>query len=107
MEKAMTVDELQGYMTKFRGKHNQVPVISCQDGFQMSVQASESHYCEPKQNHGPWSKVEIGYPKPYEPALEQWHDMDNIYVFVPIEVVCEVIEKHGGVNLDWDYYKII
>jgi hypothetical protein len=33
--------------------------------------------------------------------------MDNIYAFVPIEVVCEVIEKHGGVNLDWDYYKII
>ena len=36
--------------------------IVCADGHTLSVQASETHYCTPRDNRGPWTHVEVGYP---------------------------------------------
>lgn len=37
-------------------------LIVCRDGFSLSVQASHTHYCSPKNDTGPWTTVEVGYP---------------------------------------------
>ena len=73
----------------------------CKDGFSMSVQASDRHYCFPLNNTGPWSKVEVGYPSIVEPLLWEyaespWQWTDTVYPRVPVEVVAAVIEVHGG-----------
>jgi hypothetical protein len=39
-----------------------VPKIECVDGFSISVQASSTHYCSPRDNEGPWDTVECGFP---------------------------------------------
>ena len=45
---------------------NQIPEIVCKDGTTLSVQASEFHYCTPRDNKGPYTHVEIGFPSTIE-----------------------------------------
>lgn len=79
------------------------PRIVCNDGFTISVQASSSHYCTPQITmEGPYKEVEVGFPSMAEPLLAKYADDDEdlthtIYCWVPIEVVEEVITKHGGI----------
>lgn len=78
--------------------------IYCGDGqsVSISVQASESAYCTPRDNLGPWTEVECGYPSvtPPDPMMEYAEDpdrpTDTVYAWVPIRVVREFIETHGG-----------
>jgi len=79
------------------------PKIVCADGFTISVQASSFHYCSPRTDSGPWGMVECGYPSahPGEDFVEYAEDMDNpletVYGYVPIDVVQDLIDKHGGI----------
>jgi len=75
--------------------------IECVDGTMLSVQASNSHYCSPQSNHGPYTQVEIGYPS--IPILECIHYAESkenltstVYGYVPIALVAEFIVNHGG-----------
>ena len=43
--------------------------IRCHDGFVMSVQASRDHYCTPRDDAGPHSAVEVGWPNRLEELL--------------------------------------
>ena len=77
------------------------PPIVCRDGFRMSVQASSNHYCSPREDEGPWTHVEVGYPNRVEPLLWEWAEVkgdwtDTVYPRVPVEVVAAVVELHGG-----------
>ena len=79
------------------------PALVCADGFRVSVQASESHYCQPRSNSGPYSSIELGYPSESVPELMEYaEDADNptgtVYGWVPVEVVDAVIAAHGGIN---------
>ena len=76
--------------------------VSCADGFSMSVQASTFCYCTPRNNDGPYSQVEVGYPSAREEMLMDWaEDPDDptgtVYGYVPVSVVTNVIAKHGGI----------
>ena len=67
----------------------------------MSVQASSNHYCSPREDEGPWTHVEVGYPNRVEPLLWEWAEVkgawtDTVYPRVPVEVVAAVVELHGG-----------
>ena len=78
--------------------------VVCLDGFEMSVQASENHYCSPRNNEGQWETVEVGYPSKIEPLLWDYADepgkwMETVYPYVPSVLVSAVIELHGHVNL--------
>lgn len=80
-----------------------VPKIECADGFKMSVQASGSHYCTPRDSEGPWNTVEIGYPTervetfmPYIDGGEDEDPTDTVYGYVPIRLVAQAIVDHGG-----------
>ena len=80
------------------------PKMVCKDGFTMSVQASRTHYCQPRQDEGPWNQVEIGFPSDKEPLLHDWakdssKPTKTVYGYVPVEIVDAVIAKHGGLVL--------
>jgi hypothetical protein len=77
--------------------------IHCADGFRMSVQASELHYCEPKSDIGPWTEFEVGYPTPPEPLLFPYGSLredgsyDSVFGNVPAELIDRIMVKHGGI----------
>lgn len=78
-----------------------VPKIVCADGFTLSVQASSVHYCYPRENTGPWDEVEVGFPSatPTEIlkyAEDQERPTNTVYGYVPIQLVEQLIERHGG-----------
>ena len=72
--------------------------MRCADGFSMSVQASNSHYCSPRDDFGPYVSVEVGYPNRPEPLLEPHSDVvgGDVFGWVPVEVIAQIIAKHGG-----------
>jgi len=78
------------------------PHIKCADGFTMSVQASDLHYCSPREKGLTFYKMyEVGFPSEAEPLLVDWaEDKDDptgtVYGFVPVDVIVDVIAKHGG-----------
>ena len=72
----------------------------------MSVQASETHYCEPRIDGAEkYSAVEVGYPTEREELLMPHIDgfpedkaaTDSVYGWVPSQVIVDVIAKHGGI----------
>ena len=81
------------------------PRIVCNDGFNMSVQGSSGHYCSPRKTQNWYSSLEIGFPSEEEPLINQFaetkHDWTGtVYGYVPIEIIQEVITKHGGIDVD-------
>ena len=76
--------------------------IECEDGFNISVQASEYMYCEPRINKGwPYSEVELGFPSKNDDLIDDYAEepgtIETVYPYVPIEIVNQLIEKHGGI----------
>ena len=76
--------------------------IICADGFTMSVQASENAYSTPKENEGPYTAAEVGYPTEEESLLMQYVEdetkpTDTVYPYVPSSVISLVCVKHGGI----------
>lgn len=79
-----------------------VPTIYCVDGTALSVQASRNHYCSPRNDEGPYTKVEVGYPSVLPPDLWNEYREDDIpiYGWVPIELVYFYIASHGGIDFE-------
>lgn len=80
-----------------------IPYVVCNDGFSMSVQASYGHYCAPKftfdlsgLSNFPYYEFEIGYPSEDFPLLTKESDI-SIYSYVPLEIVENIIDTHGGI----------
>ena len=79
------------------------PYVICKDGFKMSVQAGQSHYCEPKDVVDHYEEAEVGYPSNEEHLLARYAEddenlCDTVYGYVPCSVIDQVIEKHGGID---------
>lgn len=84
----------------------QIPPVLCRDGFKVSVQASESHYCYPRNSTGPWQEFELGFPSSADPLIAEFaEDPENptetVYPYVPGSVVEQLIEEHGGTANVW------
>jgi hypothetical protein len=83
-----------------------LPRVECADGFTMSVQGNNGAYCEPRDDSGVYSEMEIGYPSEKEELLMPYMEQafsdketdptDTVYPYVPVEVILQVIAKHGG-----------
>jgi hypothetical protein len=77
-------------------------MVVCADGFNMSVQAHDGAYCEPRLDaQRNYTLVEIGFPSAAEPLIMPWCEdeskpTDTVYAYVPVDVVTNVIVKHGG-----------
>lgn len=76
--------------------------IKCKDGFSVSVQASRYHYCAPRvDDRVIYEKYELGFPSEPDSLIEPYAEnrdalTKTVYGYVPIEVVLNLIEKHGG-----------
>lgn len=80
------------------------PAITCADGFTMSVQVSDSHYCSPRIIDAEYySTVEVGYPSRPEELLMPFaedasYPTNTVYGYVDVDIVDAVIKKHGGIK---------
>ena len=89
-------------MTEILDKMNRNAKVICADGFEMSVQAHYSAYCTPKMNNADkYEEVEVGFPNAIEPMLLEYVEneerpTDTVYPYVPVQVVTNVIARHGG-----------
>ena len=107
------MDKINEYMKKHQvflptsfGEEYPEPVkrITCNDGFSISVQANRNVYCEPRKDRAwPYSEVELGFPNESDELIMRYAEdpdfyTETVYPFVPIDVVIELIDKHGGIN---------
>ena len=79
------------------------PHIVCNDGFEMSVQAGQSLYSEPRDVVDSYEEAEVGFPSTEESLLTSYaEDEENlcgtVYGYVPCSIIDAVIEKHGGID---------
>ncbi len=114
---------------------NSAPPIVCADGESLSVQAGRMLYSTPRDDEGPYTAVEVGFPSvsppyswaeyfdgtfpvphwlPYRitlkilqrlvhllprgPVLRTEEDdpTESVYAYIPVALVREFIEAHGG-----------
>lgn len=78
--------------------------VKCKDGFTISIQGSEYHYCTPKRRSAYYEELEMGFPSEHEPLLDMYAEYpetpkETIYAYVPVELVEEILKKHGGIDL--------
>ena len=77
--------------------------VVCADGFKMSVQAHAGAYCLPRMSGAPvYREVEVGFPSKREEMLMKYAEAPGdptgtVYAYVPVQVVTNVIAKHGGI----------
>ena len=67
----------------------------------MSVQASRTHYCNPKDDVGPYTHVEVGMPSAYDFYLQRYAELpdrptESVYGWVPADTIIMCIDAHGG-----------
>ena len=79
------------------------PALVCKDGFKVSVQASATHYCNPRDNDGPYTEFELGFPSEQDSLIQEYageadKPTDTVYGHVPLTTVLSLLEKHGGVE---------
>ena len=77
--------------------------IPYKDG-EMSIQASEFHYCYPKNDKGPYTQVEVAVfdkdgERTKEDALKDYADdkdsNEPVYGYVPYGTVIDLLKKDG------------
>lgn len=78
--------------------------IVCNDGFDMSVQGSQGHYCSPRKTQDWYDSMEIGFPNQEEELILEYAEEKNdptrtVYGWVPCDIIQKVIDKHGGIDV--------
>ena len=77
-----------------------LPHVVCRDGFKMSVQVGQSLYSDPMSVADIYEAVEVGYPSEIVPELKAFDQGDDVFPFVPCTVIDEIIDKHGGIDVE-------
>ena len=86
--------------------------IRCKNGVTLIVQASEFHYCTPRDDEGPYRAVEVGFiekpngdewvrvtpPRSWKPYADGKAFPNNVYGFVPMKMVLRFIKRQGGIE---------
>ena len=80
---------------------NCLPRVECRDGFSISLQAAHAMHCSPRDDEGPYTEVECGYPSAAPEfilsyAEEEENPTETIYSYVPVALVEDLIDYHGG-----------
>ena len=75
------------------------PPLVFANGTTLSVQGSESHYCEPRANHGPYTAVEVG-PADHRlfPELRGHRcqgGRTEVHGWVPVTVILAIVARIG------------
>lgn len=78
--------------------------VICNDGFSFSMQASRYHRSIQDPITKLYESVELGYPSDLDeliaPYAEEDYTINTVFNYVPVEVVDELLVKHGGVNYE-------
>lgn len=83
-----------------------MPRLILKDGTSLSVQAGEHWYSSPRDNKGPYTEVEVGFPSETPPEAwkdfaEDWDDpTGTVYGYIPLTMVMLHIGAHGGIDRD-------
>lgn len=99
----MTVKEHLEQTYEPNNKYTVRKAIKCVDGFTLSVQGgTHTHYCTPREHCNYYVEVECGYPSSKEELLMPYAEDESnptktVYGYVPIEVVEQIVIKHGGI----------
>lgn len=77
--------------------------VHFKSGFGVSVQAQSRNYCTPRDDIGPYTEVELGFPTAPEPLIIGYaEDADDptgtVYGYVPVGIVQALAVKHGGIE---------
>lgn len=83
------------------------PRVCCKDEFTISIQANRGAYCHPRANDRVvYREVELGYPNKIDELIEPYSEdpgsTDTVYGYVPVKIVEQLLEKHGGIEY---YYR--
>jgi len=75
--------------------------VLCRDGYDISVQAGTYSYSHPRDDCGPYSEVELGFPNRPDPLIDSYAEspdslINTVYPYVPSKIVHLLIVKHGG-----------
>tara|TARA_R110002020_G_scaffold123069_3_gene279075 strand:+ start:849 stop:1214 length:366 start_codon:yes stop_codon:yes gene_type:complete len=75
--------------------------VTCRDEYSVSIQAGENNYCIPRDDSGPYTAVELGFPTMADPMLNGYAEdssnlTETVYGYVPVGIVRDLIVKHGG-----------
>jgi len=80
-----------------------MPIIKCNGGLTVSVQASGFHYCTPRNDSGPWTHYELGFPSSRKnlTAIREYAEdpkdlTGTVYPYVPKLKVKQLIRDNGG-----------
>ena len=99
----MTVEELNKWCKENRiymGRGDQYVInyIECEDGFNFTLGASEWNECHPRNCHGPWTHLEVGF------FSDDTHYIDmkdqKLKGYVPVELIVAEVNLHGGIRKD-------
>ena len=88
------------------------PIAVFKSGFSVSIQANQGAYCHPRNNFGPYTACELGYPSEPEPLISEWAEdpgdpTGTVYGWVPAGIIMALLVKHGGlVNEDQPFPKL-
>jgi len=100
MRNMTTLEQLQhhlaGEVKTMHGYEYKLPVphLRCADGTTASVQASQTHYCEPRSNVGPYTEVEVW--RIDCPVTEFDYETEEPSAYIDITKVVQFIDNHGG-----------
>ena len=93
------------------------PHMILNDGVRMSVQASAFHYCSPRKSClSNYKEFEVGFPSEVIEQLREYAEypaesddelLKSVYLYVPKEVLVDIVYEHGGVNLETSLNKKI
>ena len=76
------------------------PKVYCSDGHNVSVQGHCGSYSEPRVFSPKYNSVELGFPSSEDKIFKsEFSDGDDIAGYVPINVVHNYIQAHGGVDV--------
>ena len=75
-----------------------LPKTVCVDGTTLSIQASQTHYCSPRDDIGPYTEVEVWRvsSKDEVEVLEFEYNDEEPSAYVDINSVVAYIDRHGG-----------
>jgi len=77
--------------------------VTCADGFNVSIQASSHHYCEPRSDTAKaYQSVELGFPSMACEVIKGYAEnprdlTGTVYGYVPARIVRKMIAAHGGI----------
>lgn len=102
MEAGIT-DFWRRYTGRARWRSAIFPHVICADGFEMSVQGHCGAYSRPQDDFAEhYSHVEImaheHIPEFDDASCDTCRPEYWLWRYVPVDIVCKVIEKHGGLK---------